>query len=585
MCNSRKSQTWLFGLIALFLFLALCSLTYASQTELDEINYSIHSRGARWIAGETAVSRLLPAERKMRLGAMKPAVSPAEVSSVTGDTSSSSLTATAPATFDWRNYNGYNYVTPVRDQGNCGSCWAFATTAALESNDLIVNGIGALNLSEQILLSCSGAGSCSGGYIDLASNFMRDTGLPSESYFPYMAANGQCSTAATGWQFAASVILSWHWVTITSPTVDAIKNDLNSYGPLVTTMDVYTDFYYYSGGVYQYTSGSYQGGHAILIVGYDDTGQYFIVKNSWGSGWGESGYFRIAYSQLTNDVHFGDFTIGYTGNKTDTCSTPDTPSLVGPSNGATGVSTAPTLDWANVYGATSYDIQVCGDSGCSSVVMSAGSLTSSQWAVSSALNNNTTYYWRARANNTCVSGPWGGTWSFTSAAAQQYSISGKATTASGAAMSGVLMTLNGARTSTATTDIYGKYKFTGLSGGSYTIAPSKTGYSFTPANRIAAISGASMTGQNFTGTVIPTYYISGKVKTSSGSGVSGETMTLSGAANKTTTTDSYGYYKFSGLINGNYIVTPSKSGYSFTPTNRPVTVSGANMTGQNFTRQ
>jgi C1A family cysteine protease len=311
MHNSKKIQTWLFGLISLSLLFAFASFTYASQAELDEINYAIHSKGAHWLAGETPISKLSPEERKMRLGAMKPFLSTADVLSATGGASTSSLTGTAPATLDWRNYNGYNYVTPVRDQGNCGSCWAFATTAALESNVLIVNGISALNLAEEIMLSCSGAGSCSGGYIDGASNFSVSTGLPPESYDPYTATNGQCSSAATGWQTATSQISSWHWVTTTSPTVDAIKNDLNTYGPLVTTMQVYSDFFYYSGGVYQYISGTKQGGHAILIVGYDDTGQYFIVKNSWGSGWGESGYFKIAYSQLSNAVNFGDYTIGY----------------------------------------------------------------------------------------------------------------------------------------------------------------------------------------------------------------------------------------------------------------------------------
>jgi C1A family cysteine protease len=61
-------------------------------------------------------------------------------------------------------------------------------------------------------------------------------------------------------------------------------------------MDVYSDFYYYRSGIYSYTSGSYQGTHGVVIVGYNDPGQYFIVKNSWGTGWGKSGFFNIAYS-------------------------------------------------------------------------------------------------------------------------------------------------------------------------------------------------------------------------------------------------------------------------------------------------
>ncbi len=184
----------------------------------------------------------------------------------------------------------------MRDQGNCGSCWAFATTGALESVTLITNNSPDvdLNLAEQILVSCSGAGDCGGGYIDSASDFITDPGLPSETCYPY-----------------TNKITNWTWVATTSPSVSAITNALYNYGPLVTTMDVYTDFFFYGSGVYSHTWGRYQGGHAVLIVGYDDPGQYFIVKNSWGTDWGESGYFKIAYSQLSSAAYFGYWTMAY----------------------------------------------------------------------------------------------------------------------------------------------------------------------------------------------------------------------------------------------------------------------------------
>jgi len=95
------------------------------------------------------------------------------------------------------------------------------------------------------------------------------------------------------------------------------------------------------------------------------------------------------------------------------CPLPSAPSPLSPPNGATGVSTTPTLDWSDVTGATSYDVQVCRDSGCTDVVRSQMGLTASQWTVSPALNNGTTYYWRARAVNSCGAGPWSETWSFT----------------------------------------------------------------------------------------------------------------------------------------------------------------------------
>jgi hypothetical protein len=94
------------------------------------------------------------------------------------------------------------------------------------------------------------------------------------------------------------------------------------------------------------------------------------------------------------------------------CPAPGTPSLVSPDNGQTDVSTTPTLDWSDVSGATSYAVQVCGDSGCS-VVVDYVTVGSSQWIVSSVLNQGTQYWWRTRANNSCGSGSWSNVWSFT----------------------------------------------------------------------------------------------------------------------------------------------------------------------------
>ena len=101
--------------------------------------------------------------------------------------------------FDWTYPT--NYVTPVRNQGNCGSCWAFATTAALESYTLIKNSLPGqeLNLAEQVMVSCGGAGSCGGGYIGTAANYIKNTGLPLETCYPYSATNGTCSAACYNW--------------------------------------------------------------------------------------------------------------------------------------------------------------------------------------------------------------------------------------------------------------------------------------------------------------------------------------------------------------------------------------------------
>jgi C1A family cysteine protease len=295
------------GLVILLAVVFVGSTAFAH--ELDDIRAAIHERGAHWEAGDTSMSKLPDQERKLRLGHVKPRLTGAEPV-LTADPPSTG----APASVDWAD-PAKKYVTAVRNQASCGSCWAFAAAAALESYTLIKNGLTGqeIDISEQVLVSCSGAGSCGGGSIGSASNYIRDKGLPLEGCFPYTATNNTCSTACYTYQTESYRVQSWAYVATTSVSVEAIKNALVTYGPLVTTMDVYADFFSYRGGIYSYTSGAYQGGHAILIVGYDDTTQCFKVKNSWGTGWGEAGFFRIAYSAVGNPVYFGEFTIAYNG--------------------------------------------------------------------------------------------------------------------------------------------------------------------------------------------------------------------------------------------------------------------------------
>jgi len=143
---------------------------------------------------------------------------------------------------------------------------------------------------------------------------------------------------------------------------------------------------------------------------------------------------------------------------------------------------------------------------------------------------------------------------------------------------GATVRLSGTASATVTADASGNYSFSGLNNGTYTVTPSNTGFNYTPASQTVTISGADITGVNFAGTA--TYSISGSVSPAAMG--SGATVALSGAATATTTADASGNYTFSGLLNGAYTVTPSKTGFTFTPVNQAATISSASLTGVNF---
>ena len=161
-----------------------------------------------------------------------------------------------------------------------------------------------------------------------------------------------------------------------------------------------------------------------------------------------------------------------------------------------------------------------------------------------------------------------------------WSISGTISPVAGGA--GATVTLGGSSGATTVADTSGNYSFTGLANGSYTITPSRTQYTFTPASQPVTINGANQSAINFTAQAVA-YAISGSITPASLG--AGAMVALGGASSATTTADSNGNYSFTGLANGSYTVTPTKSGVSFSPTNQPVTINGANRGAINFTAQ
>ncbi len=190
------------------------------------------------------------------------------------------------AKFDWADHNG---VTGVRDQGNCGSCWAFATHGAFEGSYAILNN-GFIDSSEQDTLDCSGAGDCGGGW--WAYQYLIDTGSATEADYGYVAKKETCKTDVNRPYKA----VAWGYVDSNNsvPTVDALKKALCEYGPLGVAVAATPAFKAYTGGVFNENS-SADINHGVTLTGWDDTKEAWRIKNSWGKGWGESGYMWIAY--------------------------------------------------------------------------------------------------------------------------------------------------------------------------------------------------------------------------------------------------------------------------------------------------
>ncbi len=274
------------------LLLALVSaLTFAEKQAL------IEAHGAHWIAGRTSVSDL-PIEQKRALLGLIPKPLPPE-RFVKFDF------VPTKTHLDWRDVDGHSYVTGVRDQGQCGSCWAFGALAAMESRIKIAadDPDEELDLSEQYLVSCS-PGGCSGYTLDGTANFLVSNGTIVESCMPYEADDGiPCSERCEDYVYKIRRLTHWNYTSGVNNIKAALQN-----GPVYVGFEVYEDFYDYRGGVYEHVYGEFLGRHAVAIIGYDDDSSAWICKNSWGSGWGENGYFKIRYGQCSIDRYALIFT-------------------------------------------------------------------------------------------------------------------------------------------------------------------------------------------------------------------------------------------------------------------------------------
>jgi hypothetical protein len=250
---------------------------------------------------------------------------------------------------DWRSYtyNGVsgNWLTSVKNQGQCGSCWAFGAIGCLEAmiNIAYINPNVDMDLSEQYMVSCvTSCSGCNGGNAYDCYKYMKDDTYPNdgalpESCFPYSSGSGSvppCSNKCSDWKNKLVKKITNYGE---SSGKTQIKSRLSK-GPVCLHFDVYEDFYDYTGGIYQHVYGDYRAGHQVVCVGYSDSGGYWICKNSWGSDWGESGYFKIKYGEcsIESEMIYCDFWINLP---------PNTPSNPNPQNHAKEVAINTDVSW------------------------------------------------------------------------------------------------------------------------------------------------------------------------------------------------------------------------------------------------
>jgi C1A family cysteine protease len=287
---------------------------------INELRTRITDAGAEWEAGETQFTEMSSIERSLYLGYIPGPGEPSleereQIAQANLEVFLAAGTAAGfPSSYDLRNVNGQNFITPVKDQGGCGSCVAFGVAATAEGRFRIQRNNPNLEVdfSEAHLFFCNGRqckkGDPNYGWSASAGlTFFRDQGVVDDACYPYQGINQACKLC-TDWQGRLRKITGWKQIS----SAGEMKEWISTQGPLVACYTVYDDFFAYTGGIYKHLTGGVAGGHCISVVGYNDAQQYWICKNSWGKTSGEEnpydpqtpkekGYFRIAYGQCGID--------------------------------------------------------------------------------------------------------------------------------------------------------------------------------------------------------------------------------------------------------------------------------------------
>uniref|UniRef100_A0A1B6E818 Peptidase C1A papain C-terminal domain-containing protein n=1 Tax=Clastoptera arizonana TaxID=38151 RepID=A0A1B6E818_9HEMI len=317
--------------VILYAVLAVTYVTAEEPLESDDIIKYVNSATTTWKAGRNFHPDLTKGHLRRLLGLRKknrPNVLPLKESVQLGK---------IPKSFDARDeWSFCTSLQEVRDQGDCGSCWAVAAAAAFTDRYCIAtNGSWNGHLSAEELMTCCdecGYG-CDGGYDDMAWQYFQENGIVTGGDFgskegcqPYKKqpcehhVNGsrvqcsdlgppttpkcksKCITKKIHFKKDHKKVSSTYYFN----DVKQAQQDILTYGPLEAGFDVYADFLSYKSGVYQYTTGEYLGGHAVKVIGWgvEKKVPYWLVANSWNTDWGDNGFFKI--KRGSDDCSFED---------------------------------------------------------------------------------------------------------------------------------------------------------------------------------------------------------------------------------------------------------------------------------------